>query len=106
MKEEFFILFSINFLSALGYSLIAPLYPSLAKERNIGENICGITISMYAISSFIITPLYPFLILKYGRKRIFYIAIILEVKYEFNNRLYVPFSMDFLIFFQSNSLLF
>ena len=50
------ILFSINLLSALGYSLIAPLYPSIAKEKGVDENEIGIVFSFFAISNLIALP--------------------------------------------------
>jgi MFS family permease len=80
MNNEFMLLFTITFFSSLGYSLIAPLYPSLAKERNIGEEMCGFTLSSYSIASVLICPICPILIHRVGRKRIFYLSIIAEVK--------------------------
>jgi predicted MFS family arabinose efflux permease len=79
MKREIILLFSVNIMSAIGYSLIAPLYPSIAKERGIGEHLCGLIISMFALSNFFATPFCPMLISKYGRKNIFYFALSLEV---------------------------
>lgn len=79
MSKEIFLLFFINVCSAIGYSLIAPLYPLEAKEKGIQENLCGIVISMFAVSNFFATPFTPALIGKYGRKEMFYTACILEV---------------------------
>ena len=80
MKKEIIILFFINISSAIGYSLIAPLYSSEAIKRDIKEDLCGLIISMFAFSNFFATPFCPALIGKYGRKKILYIACIVEVK--------------------------
>lgn len=80
MIKEIILLFIINTLSAIGYSLIAPLYPTLAEERKVNESICGIVISMFAVSNFFATPFCPSLIIKYGRKNMFYFAMCVEVK--------------------------
>lgn len=79
MRKDVIFLFVINVFSAVGYSLIAPLYPALVKERGLGENICGMVISVFAISNFLLTPFCPGIIHLVGRKRIFYLAMILEV---------------------------
>jgi DHA1 family multidrug resistance protein-like MFS transporter len=79
MNKDLVLLFCINALSAIGYSLIAPLYPSLAKDRNMGEGLCGTVIAIFAVSNFIITPFCPVLIQKYGRKNIMVYALVLEV---------------------------
>jgi MFS family permease len=78
MTREIYFLFFINICSAIGYSLIAPLYSFEASKRDIKENMCGIIISIFAISNFFSTPFIPSLISKYGRKKIFYAACILE----------------------------
>ena len=79
MKKELILLLFINICSAIGYSLIAPLYSSEAIKRGIKEDICGFIISIFAFANFCATPFCPFLISKYGRKRIFYIACVMEV---------------------------
>jgi DHA1 family multidrug resistance protein-like MFS transporter len=78
MKKELIALFFINILSAIGYSLIAPLFPPLARERDLKEYTVGFIISLYAISNFLVTPFAPQIISKYGRKKVFYIATIME----------------------------
>jgi len=79
MKKDIVFLFVINVCSAVGYSLIAPLYPALAIERGFGEHLCGQIISMFAISNFFFTPLCPMFIKMIGRREIFYLAMVLEV---------------------------
>ncbi len=79
MKKEILLLFLLNGCSGIGYSIIAPLYPSEAYKHGIGEYISGIIISMFALSSFIASPFSPYLINKFGRKNILYTACLLEV---------------------------
>jgi DHA1 family multidrug resistance protein-like MFS transporter len=79
--KEVILLFVINTLSSLGYSLIAPLYPPLAKERAMPEYLIGLVISAYALIGFVITPLCPKIIKMFGRKKVLYTAIGLEVYY-------------------------
>jgi predicted MFS family arabinose efflux permease len=82
MKSDFILLLILNCFAAIGYSLIAPLYPKMAKEKGIGENICGIAISIYAISNFCITPFCPKIIQIFGRKRLLYLALLIEVLFN------------------------
>lgn len=81
MKSQVLLLFAINLFSAMGYSLIAPLFPTLGEKRHIGENLIGWIISTYALFNFMITPFCPALANKYGRKKIFYLSTLLEVLY-------------------------
>ncbi len=80
MKKEIILLFFLNACSGVGYSIVAPLYPSEAFKHGIGEYLSGTIISMFAVSNFIVTPFCPYLIKKYGRKNILYTACLLEVK--------------------------
>ena len=78
MNNQVLLLFFINIFSAMGYSLIAPLYPSLSTEHHINETLTGWIISIFALSNFISTPFTPNLCQKYGRKNIFYFSTITE----------------------------
>lgn len=78
MNNQVLLLFFINLFSAMGYSLIAPLYPSLSTEHHINETLTGWIISIFALSNSISTPFTPNLCLKYGRKNIFYFSTITE----------------------------
>ncbi len=89
MTKEIILLFIINSLSAIGYSLIAPLYPSIAKERGLKEHIIGLSMSLFAISNFIATPSCPKFIGKYGKKRMFYIAMSIEVQKNKKGFMYI-----------------
>lgn len=78
MNRQVLLLFCINLFSAMGYSLIAPLYPTLGEERHINEDVLGWIISVYALFNFLITPFTPYLSSKFGRKTIFYFATFSE----------------------------
>ena len=78
MNNQVLLLVFINMFSAMGYSLIAPLYPSLSTERHINETLTGWIISIFALSNFIATPFTPNLCQKYGRKKIFYFSTLTE----------------------------
>ena len=78
MNFQILILAIINSFSALGYSLIAPLFPTLGKDKKIGEDIIGIIISFFPFSNILIIFFLPYLIYNFGRKKIFYLAAILE----------------------------
>lgn len=62
--------FFINMFSAMGYSLVSPLFPSLGKEDNLNEGILGLIISTYSIASTIITPFIPALSKKFSRTKL------------------------------------
>ena len=83
MNHQVLLLFCINLFSAMRYSLIAPLFPSLGNERNISESLIGWIISTFALFNFMTTPLTPYLSLKYGRKNIFVFSTILEASCTF-----------------------
>ena len=78
MNNKILILSIINIFSAIGYSLIAPLFPSLASDKKIGENIIGLIISCFPLSDILSTIFVPYLIFKFTRKKIFMFAAILE----------------------------
>jgi MFS family permease len=79
MTKEIWLLFIINTLSAVGYSLVAPLYPLIAFERGLKEHIIGLIIALFAISNFLSTPIVPKYISKHGKNNMFYLAMTLEV---------------------------
>lgn len=91
MNYQVTLLFVINLCSAMGYSLVAPLFPVLSTIRHVGDDLIGWIISVYALFNFAVTPICPILVNKYGRKNVFYIATILEATctflYGFLNRI-------------------
>ena len=72
------ILFLINTISGMGYSIIAPLFPLLNKNHGINEELIGWMISTYSITSTIITPLVPLFCKKMSRIKLLYIATFFE----------------------------
>lgn len=78
MNNQVLLLFCINLFSAMGYSIIAPLYPILGDQYEISEQLIGIIISTYALFNFITTPLVPMITASIGRIPAFYLATLLE----------------------------
>jgi predicted MFS family arabinose efflux permease len=83
MFNEIVILGLLNAFTGVGYSLIAPLYPIIALEKNISEELIGLIISMFAIAIFICSPFVPNLICKIGKRQVLQYAIILQVNKTF-----------------------
>jgi MFS family permease len=77
IKENIFLLIA-NGLLSMGYSLIAPLYPPLANERDIREKTVGVIISIFAVANFFATIYSPKIIRLVGRKKLLYVAIFIE----------------------------
>ena len=78
MNKEVLILFLLNMLSGVGYSIIAPLFPILGQKNSISEALLGWMISFYALSDFFTTPFIPKIIKKLGRKNLLYFATFCE----------------------------
>jgi MFS family permease len=95
MNKNILLLFCINLFSAMGYSLISPLFPSIGERHNLNEAIIGWIISMYALTNFSITPFVPILVIKFGKKNIFIYAVLSEalctIFYGFLNQIYNKF---------------
>ena len=70
MKRSQILLFVMNILSGMGYSIVSPLFPLL----NLEEDLLGFLISVYALSSFFFAPFVPKFCKKFGRINILYIS--------------------------------
>lgn len=81
MKKEILLLFIVNIGSALGYSLIAPLFPLMAIEKGLTETMIGLIISCFAIFNTIITPFSQNIFKRYGKRNTLLIGLILQVRY-------------------------
>ena len=68
----------INTLSGMGYSLAAPLFPSLGKSKILTDEILGWIIGTFSLSGIILTPFVPFLTKKYNRITLLIISTFLE----------------------------
>ena len=74
MKRSQVLLFLMNMLSGMGYSIVSPLFPLLGEKGNLGEDLLGFLISIYALSSFFLIPFSPIFCKKFGRINILYIS--------------------------------
>jgi predicted MFS family arabinose efflux permease len=77
--EQIYYLLIINFLCAVGYSIIAPIYPPLALERSITPDTTGIIFTTFAISSILVSPIIPKTINRLGKKALLKYCTIIEV---------------------------
>ena len=78
MELKIFLMVIINSFIAMGYSIVSPLFPVIGRKFGLTENILGWIISCYALSNFSITPFAPYLISKFGKRRMFYVASLIE----------------------------
>ena len=76
--RDFYLFVFINTLSGMGYSLAAPLFPSLGKNGELSENILGWIISIYSLAGTLLTPFIPYLTNKYPRVTLLIISTFLE----------------------------
>ena len=83
MKKSLILLMCMNMLSGMGYSLVAPLFPSLSKDFSLGESLMGCIISIYAIANTLITPLIPSLCKYFSRIKLLYLATFFEASCTF-----------------------
>ena len=74
---QYFFLF-INLLGSMGYSLIAPLYPPMAIKKGVSLSVCGIVLSLFSFTQIIIIINTPYLIAKFGRKKLLNITIVIQ----------------------------
>ena len=74
MKRNQILLFLMNMFSGMGYSIVSPLFPLLGKKGNLGEDLLGLLISIYALSSFIFAPFVSKFCKKFGRINILYLS--------------------------------
>jgi len=72
------IFFLMNTFSGMGYSVLAPLFPSLATKLGLTESLIGSIISIYALSNILITPFTPYLFKKFSRIKLLYFATFYE----------------------------
>ena len=83
MKKPLILLFFMNMFSGMGYSIVAPLFPTLEKYFSISEAIIGWIISTYSISNTIITPFIPSLCKRFSRIKLLYFATFFEATCTF-----------------------
>ena len=78
MKKAIILLICMNMFSAMGYSIVAPLFPVLGKDFSISEALLGWIISTYAITNCITTPFIPKLCKRFSRIKLLYFATFFE----------------------------
>ena len=92
----------INTLSGMGYSLAAPLFPSLGDNEILTEAILGWIISTYSLAGTILTPFVPYLTKRYNRVTLLIISTFLEATctllYGFLNYLNNFYALMIIIF--------
>ena len=81
-KVQYFLCF-INVLGAMGYSLIAPLYPPMAKGKGTSSTICGVVLALFSFSQIVTIINTPYLITKFGRKKLFLVSAIVQSVFTF-----------------------
>ncbi len=79
MEIQILILFTINLVSGAGYSLISPLFPSVAIKNGLTDSSIGFIISSFALANLIITPFSRKLFNLVGKKDILFYALLIEV---------------------------
>ena len=99
MKFEQILLCYINFFPGLGFSLIAPLFPPLFKEKNISNQICSYVISLNPFAEIICATYFPMVVKKVGRKNLFLYALIMETLCIFFYGLIAKFKNHFIFLF-------
>lgn len=85
MKKAILLLMSIQFLVYLGFGIIIPILPEVIIQQQLNEIHVGGLLTIYALSSFFIAPLWGSLSDRIGRKPLIMIGLL-------------GFSLSFLIF--------
>ena len=101
MKKEQLTLFLLNAISSMGYSLIAPLFPPLFKERSISNLTCSYLISIFCTTNILAALTCSYLCQKFGQKILFLISALMNslaiilygfIIYITNNKYFLIFS--------------
>ena len=71
MKKEQITLCLLNGISSMGYSLIAPLFPPLFKERLLSNLVCSYLISIFCTTNILSALTCSYIVQKFGQKGIF-----------------------------------
>ena len=74
MKKEQLTLCLLNSISSMGYSLIAPLFPPLFKERSLSNLVCSYLISIFCIPNIISALTCSYICQKINQKLLFLIS--------------------------------
>lgn len=63
-------------LSNSVYSVIAPFYPQVALKNGLSDGLIGIVFSSYPIAATVVSPIYTYMLLNIGRKKVLVFASI------------------------------
>ena len=74
MKKEQLTLCLSNGISSMGYSLIAPLFPPLFKERSLSNLVCSYLISIFCTTNILSALTSSYICQKFGQKGLFVIT--------------------------------
>ena len=74
MKKEQLTLCLLNGISSTGYSLIAPLFPPLFKERSLTNLLCSYLISIFCTTNILSALTCSYICQKVGQKPFFYLV--------------------------------
>lgn len=77
IKDQKYILF-INMCASMGYTLVAPLLPSMCKERNISNKTCSLLISIMALAQIFASIYFPKFVIKYGRQKLLLFSLFIQ----------------------------
>ena len=96
MKRPLIIVFFLNALGGMGYSLIAPLFPPLCKERGISNETCSLIIAIISVTEMLTAFFCPILTKKFGQTRMMLIGLLGQTA--------AVFFYGFMVFIPSNFL--
>jgi MFS family permease len=68
----------VNLLANCSYSLIAPFYPEEAAKKGVPELALGLVFSSYSVSMFIFSPVYKFMLDRFGSKKQLILGLVCE----------------------------
>lgn len=72
------VLFFMNLLSGIGFSILSPLFPSIGTKNGLTESLVGWVIGIFSLSSTCIAPFTPLLIKKFNRINLLYFSTFFE----------------------------
>lgn len=64
-------IFVVQFLANAIYSVLAPFFPIIAKEKGLRGETIGLIFSGYPIAAFLSAPIYGLMIIRFGRRKMF-----------------------------------
>lgn len=76
MKKEQIVLYYLNALGSMAYSLIAPLFPPLFKERGIENIVCSYIIAIISLTNIIAAIYCSYFCQKFGQLNLFLFTVI------------------------------